>query len=109
MFGPSHNDLVNLAKSMQVFLLSTLTSEKISINLCSKPVCNVKAEWLKDALLSFFDEVSSNDIKILPIIIDRGLTNNKLLRMLLKEKNNSKCQQIYSYVRTCIRNAFHAC
>jgi hypothetical protein len=79
MFGPSHNDPEKLAKSMQVFLLSTLTGEKISINLCSKPVCNMNAEYLKDVLLLCLDKASSNDIKIVPIIIDGGSTNNKLL------------------------------
>ena len=37
MFETLRNDPGNLAKSMQVFFLSTLTGEKTSVNLCSKP------------------------------------------------------------------------
>ena len=85
-FGPSHNDPEHLAKNMQVFLLSTLTGEKTSINLCSKAVCNMKAEWLKPLLLSCLDKASAAGFVIVPIIVDGGSTNSKLVRMLLAEK-----------------------
>lgn len=40
VFGPSQDDPKQLAKSVLVFLLSTLTGKKILINLGSKPIHN---------------------------------------------------------------------
>ena len=39
----SHDDPENLANSMLVFLMTSLTGKKKAINLCSKTVHNLKA------------------------------------------------------------------
>ena len=44
--GMSTNNAEELANSIQVFLLTALHGKKHRINLCSKPLCNMKSECL---------------------------------------------------------------
>ena len=85
LFGPSHNSPNELANSMLVFLLTTLTGKKIAINLCSKPVHNLKHECLHQILLSSLDKAARCGFEMLPITMDGASTNVKVARMLLKE------------------------
>ena len=50
LFGPLRNDPHNLANSMLVSLLTTLSREK-AISLCSKTVFNLKVDYFHEALL----------------------------------------------------------
>ena len=45
-FGSSVNNNEEMANSMQVFLLTTLHGKKHRINLCSKPMHNMKSKYL---------------------------------------------------------------
>ena len=72
LFGPSHDNPNELANSMLVFLLATLTGKKIAINLCSKPVHNLKHECLHQILLSSLDKATQCGFETLPITMDSG-------------------------------------
>lgn len=87
VFGPSSDDPKQLAKLVLVFLLSTLTGKKISINLGSKQVHNLKTEFLKSCLMRCLDKAIECGYKILPIILDGALTNAKVLRITNKAMN----------------------
>ena len=45
-FGISVNNAEEIANPIQVFLLTTLHGKKYRINLCSKPMFNMKSEYL---------------------------------------------------------------
>ena len=59
----------------------------MSINLCSKPVCNMKAEWLRQVLFPSLEKGSECDFKIRAIILDGATTNTKLVRSILTTIN----------------------
>ena len=51
MYEPLHDNPENLANSIIAFLMSKLTRSKKSINLCTKPVSNLKAEYSYEIIL----------------------------------------------------------
>ena len=59
--------------------------KKMSINLCSKPVCNLKHEYLHQILGSCLEKADRTGFEILPIIMDGASVNVKVARMLLDE------------------------
>ena len=88
--GPSTNDPENLEKSMLIFSLTTLTGEKRSINLCTKPVHNLKGDYLHKILIKNLVKVKEYGFDVAPVIFDEAVTNVKLAKKLLKLKNESK-------------------
>jgi len=83
IFGPAHNERNSLADSMLVFLMSTLTGKKLSINLCSKPVKKLKNECLHDLMLKCLDKATECNFEIVPIIMDCHATNVKVMKKVL--------------------------
>ena len=77
LFGPSHNKYNELATSVQVFLISTLTGNKTCLNLNSIPVHNMESEYLEQKLLECLDKARQEDFEIIPIIIDWVGKNEK--------------------------------
>ena len=51
----SHNDATNLAKNALALMLSILTGNKLPTNITSKPVHNLKCEFLNEM---FFSELA---------------------------------------------------
>ena len=70
MFSLLHNNLENLVKLMLVFLLTMLTSKKVSINLYSELVHNLKSKYSHDTLLTYSDKAREYNYNIYSIIID---------------------------------------
>ena len=60
IFLPSHNYPKELASSIQVFLLSTLTGKKSFVNLPSRPVHDVEAEFVKNKLFESLDKAKKH-------------------------------------------------
>lgn len=85
--GPSHNDCKKIANSMLMFLITTLTGAERSINLCSKPVCNLNSEYLHRTLISCLSKAKECGYEVLPIIFDGASTNMKVVKELLKQVN----------------------
>ena len=83
---------------MLVFLITSLTGKKTSINLCSKPVCNLKHEHLHQILGSCLEKADRSGFEILLITMDGASANVKVSRMLLDElsekclENQHRCQ-----------------
>ena len=67
--------------------MSTLTGKKLSINLCSKPVTNLKKKHLHDRFLEYLDKASECGFDIFPIVMDCHATNVKVMKKLLKLEN----------------------
>ena len=90
-FGTSTNDTEEMANSTQVFLLTTLHGKKHRINLCSKPVCNMKSEYLQSVIIECIERSISSYFYIAPIILDGASIHSKLMRsMLTLEKGKPK-------------------
>ena len=87
MHGPSHNDARNLANSILVFSMSKLTESKKCINLYTKPVSNLKAEYLCEMLLYYLDKDTEYNYEIIPIIMVRASVNTKMAKNLLYQLN----------------------
>ena len=68
---------------MLVFLLTALTG-KISINLCSKSVHNLKSDYLHKILLSWLEKVKGWNFEMTPTMFDGTPINVKVARMLPK-------------------------
>ena len=85
--GPSTNDPEKLANSMLVFLMSKLTGSKKSINLCTKPVHNLKAECLHNMLTHCLNKANECNYEIIPIIMDGASVNVKVAKKLLRPLN----------------------
>ena len=60
--------------------MSTLIGKKISVNLCSKPVKNLKNEHLYDRMLECSDKASEYGFEIVPIVMDCHATNVEVLK-----------------------------
>ena len=87
----STNNAEEMTNSIQVFVLTTLHGKKHRINLCSKPVCNMKSEYLQSVLIECLEKSANSDFNIVPIILDGASINCKLMRsMLTLEKGNPK-------------------
>ena len=54
----------------------------------------MKAEWLKPLLLSCLDKASSTGFVIVPIILNGGSTNSKLVRMFIAEKYRRESNKV---------------
>ena len=65
----------------------SLTSKKLSLNLCSEPVKNLKTEYLYDRMLECLDKESELSFEIVPIIMDCHSTNVKVMKKMLKLTN----------------------
>ena len=94
-FGPARNDAKELASSMQVFLLSTLTGKKCCVNLSSTPVHKMQSEHLKNKLFECLDKAKSSDYTVVPIIIDGAATNCKVLKDVLETTNEKTIRTNY--------------
>ena len=82
IFGPSHNDNNSLAKSMLMFLMTALNGKKISLNLYSKPVNNLKHGYLHDTLIECLDKACECGYKIILVIMDCHATNIKVAKKI---------------------------
>lgn len=87
--GMSTNNPEEMVNSIQEFLLIVLHGKKHRISLCSKPVCNMKIEYLQSVLIECLEKSANLDFNIVPIIADGASINCKLMRSLLTlEKGN---------------------
>ena len=82
-----------------LFLLTTLTGENISINLCNKPVQNLKADYLHKILIKFLVKAKEYGFDVVPIIFDGEATNAKVAKKLLKLKKESK--KMHQFLLLC--------
>lgn len=63
--------------------MSNLTGKKLSMNLCNKPVKNLKNSCLCDTMPECLDKASECNFDIVPIIMDYHATNVKVMKKLL--------------------------
>lgn len=77
LLGNAQNNAKKLANSMKVFLLSTLHGKKLSLNLYSKPVLNMKSKYLQNALSECLGKACNSDFNIASITLDGASTNSK--------------------------------
>ena len=87
VFRPSHDDSRKIAKSVLVLLLPTLTGKTFSINLASKPVHNLKTDYLKDVFLNSLEKSIECGYKIFLIVLDGASTSVKFVKTTNKVLN----------------------
>ena len=81
------NNLNHVDTSSSLIKLAAKESNnnKKEINPCSKPVFNLKTEYLHKILLSCLKKLKDYNFQIMPIIMDGASMNVKVTRILLKE------------------------
>lgn len=110
MFSLLHNNLENLVKLMLVFLLTMLTGKKVSINLYSKLVHDLKSKYSHDTLLAYSDKAHECNYNIYSIIIDGQVMSMKANKKLLNleiNNNNVPIAQLKLEIRfTCDKHDY---
>ena len=80
VFDLSHNENNSLANSMLVFLMPTLIDKKLLLNLCSKPINNLKHEHLLNRLIEFLEKAAKYNFEIILITTDCYSMNTKVAK-----------------------------
>ena len=94
VFGSAGNITDELATSMQVFLMSSLTGKKVNINLCSKYVTKMNSNYLKDFLFLVSTKANSCGHDIILRIMESTSMSSKLLRNFLRQSDEGDITSI---------------
>ena len=65
-----------------LLLLTTLEGQKLPINFCSKPVHNLKGDYLHKILIWYLVKAKECGFDMVPIIFDRASENAKVAKKI---------------------------